>query len=95
MTKITVATNVDDEGEETLKAENIQPLEAQVVSVFNKFKEVKFNQQMMTRRMKNHYENTRNHNFNIKVFSMIETILILGIIVGQFLYIKKLIQESF
>ena len=48
---------------------------------------------MIIGKMTNHFEHAEKHNSNITMFSIFETIFMVAILIGQSMYLKKLIKR--
>lgn len=91
--KITIATDIDDEEHETVKSEHFEVVNNNLKTVNEKFKEISYQLQQSIRRASSHFKNSKSHNYKVKLFYLIETIAFIAIFVLQYFYIRQLANK--
>jgi hypothetical protein len=91
--KLTFASSLHDETKKNIDPSHVETLEEKVQTSMALVNDVHFNQQMITRKMKSHYETAQLHNYRIKLMTFIEALCMIVILFGQAFYIKRLIDK--
>ena len=76
-----------------LQGDHIQELYNKLDKSDSGIREILFNQKMVNSKFDTHYEKVMEHNKNITMWSIIETVLMASILFVQLFYIKSQIEN--
>ena len=92
--KVTLASHVEHKAKDkSFKLKHIDSLNNQLQKASQLIGEIHFEQQMLTRKFQSHSEHTQSHNSKITSLSIIETVIMVVILVGQMVYLKQLARN--
>jgi len=76
-----------------LKGNHIQDLYNELERTVSGIREISFNQKMVNSKFDTHYDKVLEHNKNITFWSIVETLLMAGILIFQLFYIKSQVDN--